>query len=941
MLINSFSRSIRQGLRSYRGYGALLTLPAFFSIAPINALAQDAETSTPAQKLETIEVTGSRIRRVDVETASPVLTVDRAAIEKSGKLTVGDLVQQLPSISGAAGNPAVNNGGGSGGSFVSLRGLGTNRTLILMNGHRVVNADINIIPSNLVERIEILTDGASAVYGSDAIGGVVNFIMRSNYQGAELTSSYGISDHDDGERKAFNLTFGQTSDKGSIVGGIDYNKFDGILSGNRDYGKYSLTYTAKTGAVLQGGSVASPSGFISAPQFGNCAPSALAGNTPGGTFDAGAPGGGADVIPAHFRCFSDAQDTYNYQAINLIYTPQERTNAYVLGNYKLSDSVEAYMSIFHNKTTSEAELAPLPLDLYSAQITLDAGQPYNPFGVNVGYRNPDGTVSNGANDLAIRLTALGPRIIKFTTVTDQVIAGLKGTVSDTSWQWDANLNYGHNSVLRQSPGSLASGDLAASGSFSANCIPGSTAKGGCINIFDQTDPNTAKILKQYAADPFLNILSTFRQAEFNINGNLFDLPAGTVSLAAGASYRKEYTNIAVDYITRANPANGNCAVQISACATPFQGGFSVKEVYAEVLIPLVKDLSLVHSLNLDLGERYSDYNTFGSTSNWKAALEYRPLEDLMLRGTVSQVFRAPNIAELFTGLTDSFDNYTPPLLPGTTTQVPGFGSKNGTQVQTFFAGASVLGKPLNPEVGKSFDFGIVYDPHWIDGLSVNVDLWRVYLQDNITRPTGQTIAGFCAANATSPFCNNITFGNGKIQQINTYIQNFGRLDTRGVDFGLKYRLPETPLGKFTLGLDTTYTAQYDNTLTEKNGDGTSTTVADHAAGTFDPQFGNIARWRGLGNLGWSNGPFSAGWTVRYIGGEKVPLIGHVGAWAQNNLTFGYNIVPLNTRVDIGIDNVADKQPTIYYANTVLNANVDVNTYDTIGRYYWARINVKF
>ena len=941
MLIHSLSQSIRHALRSGRNYGALLAVPALLTGLPVSVLAQDAGNASTSQKLETIEVTGSRIRRVDVETASPVLTVDRAAIEKSGKLTVGDLVQELPSISGNAATPAMNNGGGSGGSFVSLRGLGTNRTLILVNGHRVVNADINIIPSNLVERIEVLTDGASAVYGSDAIGGVVNFIMRSNYQGAEFSASYGLSDHDDGERKAFSLTFGQTSDKGSIVGGIDYNKFDGILSGNRDYGKFSLSLDTKhplAGGgypVLKGGSAASPPGFISAPQFANC-PSSTAGGGPGGTFDQGAAGGGPDGIPAHYRCFNDATDTYNYQAINLIFTPQERTNAYVLGNYKLSDSVEAYMSVFHNKTTAEAQLAPLPLDLFSAKITMDAGQPYNPFGVNVGYKNAAGEV-DGSSDLAIRLTALGPRVPHFTTTTDQVVAGLKGSIADTSWQWDASLNYGHNSQLATFGGSLATGDLAASGSFSASCIPGSTAKGGCINIFDQNDPNTAAILKQYSANPFVNTLGTTREADFNINGNLFDLPAGTVSLAAGGSYRKVYTNINVDYIAVASAASGgNCAVQISACATPFQGGFNVKEVYAEMLVPLLKELPFIHSLNLDLGDRYSEYNTFGSTNNWKAALEYRPLEDLMLRGTVSKVFRAPNTTELFTGLTDSFDNYSKPV--GSPSQ---FASKNGSQVQTFFAGASVLGAPLLPEIGKSFDFGVVYDPHWIDGLSISADLWRVYLLNNITRPTGQSIVNFCVANATSPFCNDIVFGSGKIQRINTVIQNFGRLDTRGVDFGLKYRLPETAFGKFSVSLDTTYNAQYDNQLSVRNADGSTTTAVDHAAGTFDSQFGNIARWRGLSTLGWTYGSFSANWTTRYIGGEKVPLIGHVGAWAQNNVSFGYNIAPLNTRIDVGIDNIADKQPTLYYANTVTNANVDVNTYDTIGRYYFARVSVKF
>ncbi|WP_148667811.1 TonB-dependent receptor plug domain-containing protein, partial [Mizugakiibacter sediminis] len=187
----------------------------------------------------TIVVTGSRIRRVDLETANPVFAIDRAQIQQSGKVTLGDLVQEAPSISGAAQNPQVNNGGGDGASTVSLRGLGAQRTLVLINGHRVIaspsagGVDINQIPANLVERIEVLKDGASAVYGSDAIGGVVNIILRSNYQGAEFSADYGISDRNDGERRGFSATFGQTGDKGSVIAGINYNKFDPISSADR------------------------------------------------------------------------------------------------------------------------------------------------------------------------------------------------------------------------------------------------------------------------------------------------------------------------------------------------------------------------------------------------------------------------------------------------------------------------------------------------------------------------------------------------------------------------------------------------------------------------------------------------------------------------------------------------------------------------------------
>ena len=257
-----------------------------------------------------------------------------------------------------------------------------------------------------------------------------------------------------------------------------------------------------------------------------------------------------------------------------------------------------------------------------------------------------------------------------------------------------------------------------------------------------------------------------------------------------------------------------------------------------------------------------------------------------------------------------------------------------------YAGASVAGVPLSPEHGKSFDFGFVYDPQWLPGLSVSVDLYRIMLDGLITRPQGQTIVDSCAANAASPFCNFIQFQNPTtIAQINGvgYV-NLGRLDTKGADLNANYRLPETSFGNFVLGLGASYISQYDNTI--PNPDGSST--VRHIAGTFTKQDGNFARWRAKGTLGWSLGDFSAQWTSRYVGGMAVPDLGtyHVGAWVQNDVTVGYNLEALNTRVDVGINNLGDKQPPFFYQMGP-NANTDVNTYDTIGRYYWGRVTVKF
>jgi outer membrane receptor protein involved in Fe transport len=922
LLRQSIRQALEAGTETYRIPLRALPVAAFaaFGLAAVPALAQDDASS---QQLETITVTGSNIRRVDIETSNPVITIDRAEIEKSGKLTVGDLLQQLPTIAGAANNPNVNNSGGTGGSFISLRGLGTNRTLILVDGKRVLNGDVNSIPSAAIERIEVLTSGASAVYGSDAIAGVVNFILRKDYQGAELTTSYGVSDRDDGARQGFSVTFGQTSERGSLLGGIDYNKSDMILAGHREFSRDQLTIDPDTGEVFAGGSPTGPGGKYFMPIFADCASGA-------GTFDGTSPANGA--IPAGYRCYLEADengtnDEYNFAPLNLISTPQERTSLFLNGNYKLSDTVEAYMTAFHNKTSAAAQLAELPFSLNERSgLTWTADNPYNPFGVDIGVGAPNGEF------FAVRLKALGPRVTRNTVVTDQGRFGLKGSLFDSAWQWDVWGNYGRSDFLAESRNFL---NAAGAGvALSGDCIPYVEGEplttATCLNIADQNDPITAQLFKQfYSLNTDARVLQIERQAGFDINGTAMELPAGALGIAAGANYRKIDVRQTADTVTLTDPLTGGCpAGSQTLCTNPFSGGYNVKEAYIEAFVPILKDLPFVHSLNLTLGDRYSKYDTFGSTNNWKAAIEYRPIEDLLLRGTVTTVFRAPNNGELFTPLTGSADNYIPPAATG-------WNSSGGDQIDVFYTGAAVGGFPIKPETGKSFDFGVVYDPQWLEGLSVSADLWRIYLNDIIIRPTGQTVVDFCFADANSPYCDMINFSAGVIQDISGLtIQNFGRLDTKGIDLAVSYRLPETAFGNFRVGLNASYLTEYNNSVP-----GAPTS---HVAGTYQSQYGNFPRWRALGTANWQMGDFSANWTQRYQGrinlrdGLDLPI----GAVVYHNLSFGYNIDPINTRLDIGVDNVGDKQPPLFYQATT-NANIDINTYDPIGRFYWGRVTVKF
>ena len=980
---NKLSSAVRLALAVGAVAAAGVAVPAFAQ--DTGNAAATPPTDKKAQQLETIVVTGSRIRRVDIETANPVFTIGRQQISDSGKLTLGDLINQLPANTGASSNPTINNGGGAGGSYVSLRGLGTARTLVLVDGHRIANNDLNAIPTSLVERVEVLTDGASATYGSDAIAGVVNFILRKNFQGAEFSTNYGISDASDGARRGFNFTVGQTSDKGSIIAGIDYNKFDGISAANRNY-----AINASNLKKSNNGTCSPYKGYFLCPAGSAASPQGIVYGLPGSTtvvLNQGTTG--VPSYPANYHGFgSQPYDHFNYQPYNLVETPQERTSVFALGTYKLTDSVEAYFHFWHNQTNASAVLAPEPVDLGNAGITVLASSPINPFGVDLGA--PYATTaancpatSNYANGIcapaagfAFRALALGPRIYNNTTTTDQMVAGLRGYVGSTSWQWDANLDYGHVFYSTTATGFLNTGKLQAGGQLAPTC--GQPGMPTCLNIFNPQAPATIAGLQPYIINGGLyQQIYTQRVASINANGNLFDLPAGSVSLAVGASYRKEYTNNDPDplYVSQGlTPCDAN-----QLCTPHTQGGFNVKEAYAEVLIPLLKDQPFAKSLNIDIGSRFSKYNTFGSTTNSKFQVEWRPIDDLLVRGTVSQVFRAPTINNLYAGAAPSYPGFVDPCALGgavghagacpgapTTATWPG-GNPSTTpsgQIPATNLGSVVanqLGVPvpaLQPEKGESFDYGFVYDPSWLPGFSTNVDLWRVIIHNQITQVNATTSAAICYAtnNANNPYCQLIQrAANGFINVIYQPSVNLGNLYSSGVDVGFRYRFPQTRFGNFVASFQATYLASNNNEVAPgQPGDYTVT-----EAGHYDPNNHiSFPRWRGLGGLDWNMGPWQASYSVIWVGhqtvgwkqpAEQVVVVSglpantqfSVGNYFNQSVSVGYNIEPINTLVQVGVNNIANKQPALFGANNALNANTDPSTYDIIGRYYWARATVKF
>jgi outer membrane receptor protein involved in Fe transport len=963
-----------------------------------NAATPQTNQNQQPQTLQTIVVTGSHIRRVDLETDNPVVAVTAQQIRATGALTLGDVIEKLPVITGGLQNPSVNNGGGSGSTLVGLRGLGASRTLILVDGQRINNKDLNSIPTDAVERVEVLTSGASAIYGSDAIGGVINFILKSNYQGAQFSANYGISDHDDGARRGASFIFGQTSDKGSILAGISYNKFDSILQSNRPFAANVQTVTTSDGHVVYpifGGtsfnlrdSVILGSNKALAAKFGCATDTTLSLNVD--SFNSGTSPTG----PSDYHCRT-AADAYNFAAVNFILTPQERTNAYFKGVYHLSDNVDFYATMYHNKTASAFQLAPAVFGVPTTGVlTVSKDSYYNPFGVDF---SPSGA------DIRLRMLPVGNRTSHNGNTTDQIFTGFRGNfnIMDRNWTWDVGYAYGHtsttNTILNLPdqnkilPG-IANPSMLDPATGKVVCVSSagdlSTVIPGCTpwDPFNLNSAITKQVLSQGGAPAIIDTYNIERTMHADISGGLFDLPAGTMQLAAGVSYRKEYTDNTVGTAIQLDTTTGTCQLG-SQCSAHLQGGFNVKEAYAELYLPLLKDLPFVNALNLTLSDRYSKYSTFGSTNNWKVGLEYKPIDDLLLRGTVASVFRAPTIGNIFGAPVSSapFLNSDPCDFAGSGPNpnagnpacvgVPANGpfknnaeqkdNQNAQQISALTSGSQAVGFPLGPEQGKSFDVGAVYSPHFVPGLSASVDFWRIFLNNTITPGIGvQTVMNQCfAGNLT--YCALITRvqtgpNAGQILRMIQPTGNLGRFDVKGVDLAANYRLPSFGFGQFNVSLQATYMQQV-KIQTVPGSDTNQVFQGAGVMGWFGSGLSNVCpaaggtcffpRVRAQLNLDWQLGPWNAGWRMRGTSPfemadapedqKDIENFWRYGTYIYNDLNVGYNIQPINTMIEAGVNNVFDKQPPFLGGGRSLNANTDPADFDTIGRYYFARVTVKF
>jgi iron complex outermembrane receptor protein len=880
-----------------------LVLGASTALGAMAAGAQ--ETAQPdAKTLDRVTVTGSRIRQVDKESAQPVLLLTRQDIEKQGFQSVSDILQNIstmgaPPISRAA---PLSAGENAGGTFISMRNLGAQRTLVLVNGRRLgVStsglADVSTIPAVAVERVEVLKDGASSIYGSDAIAGVINIITRTNYEGAAGSVYYGQYDQGDGAITKGDFVLGFGNDRGSLVAGAEWAKEDRVAASARPYSAYPR------------GEAHATDGWTTVGQYGGFTTTATTAvpGVPTGTRVVLRPGGNPRLLTDYIAqntntgtCVGATQaagctpgstlhKTNTLEETDLR-TPLERRSMFLNGTYEITDNVRFRTELLYSFRSSDRQVAGYPVQAASFAAPMAANSYFNPTGA---------TISNWW-----RRTWEVPRVTTADLTTHRFVAAFEGSFDafGRTFDWDVNYLNNDNRLIQDTFGNVNLANLRAAvgpsflngggqvqcGTAAApislsSCVPfnpylpyGDTRAGGLTG-------NTA--LQNFL---FQNEHATGQTGTVvysaNITGSLFDLPAGPLGLAAGVEHRKEDGKFVPDALAVTGGST-------NLSSGPTRGQYSVDEVYAEVELPLLADIPFARQLTLNIASRYSDYDTFGDTLNNKFSLKWKPFDQLLVRGTVADGFRAPTIADLYGGSSDTFSFFTDPCdvvfgdsrsnpatranctngvggsgalgsLAGTYRQLgQGFTPVGAPNAQTPVAFKSGSNPTLTPEISKSQTIGTVWSPNFLEGFNIAVDWWKIRIKDTIVADSPNQILQDCYVQGIASRCSPQLFSRdpalGYVNFLSFGSRNAGYRKVEGWDVDMSYRLKTENFGTFNIVSNSTYTAK------------------DITIATNDPRVplssvgsANFFRIRSTLNTTWEKGSFGATWTARYYSSMK-------------------------------------------------------------------------
>ncbi|PMG31740.1 TonB-dependent receptor [Shewanella sp. 10N.286.52.C2] len=700
------------------------------SVSAASAVSVSAYAAEESANVERIAVTGSRIQRQDMETASPVTTIDASAIKAEGYNSVDEILQSQPAMAGMAAGATTNNGS-DGVAQVDLRGMGSNRTLVLLNGRRMVNSgsgadsavDLNTIPVAMIARVEILKDGASAVYGSDAIAGVVNIITKKDFEGFQFDINGGATDKGDGENLELSALYGFDTGKGNVTFGLAYSERKGVMQGDRDWvAKGDSSFTPQGGIV---GNKLDSNGNPVFDDKGNIV-------TEVKNYDNG------DWVTQ--------EQGYDFTQDSWLQTPNKRYSFFANGNHEFSNDMILSGDILYTKRKSSQMMAAQPanLDLEVCEgnikqddcITLDDAM------ISAGIVADD----KGFINYRKRMNDVGNRVYEQETDTLRVSAGLAGYLDiNTGMDWDVSYTYGSNKADTWVHNSIHQGNMIKSINANQDAWfsgdPMSQEMIDAVSYTEQTDGGNDQ-----------HVIAGV------ISGEAFDLDAGAVAFAIGVEYRHESGYYNPDPVIIAG--EGTAAQQ-----DPTDGSFDVFSVYQEVSVPFTEKLTGEFAL------RYDDYSTFGSAATWKVGLTYEATDDLMLRTVAATGFRAPSVSELFGGNSGSFDFLDDP-----------WGNELDDQILVNYTSD----ENLDAESSESYTAGLVYSPSYVDGLSITLDWWRFKIDNAIARLDVQAGLNSCFANDISA-CETFNIGaDGNLDHLTNPLTNVGYQDTSGIDFNLAY-----------------------------------------------------------------------------------------------------------------------------------------------------------
>ena len=923
-------------------------------------VAHEALAQQSGQTLQRVEITGSNIRRTDTETASPVQTVTREDLEKSGKATVAEYLQMLAVDNQGSVPTTFGSGFASGASGISLRGLGAASTLVLINGRRIapygladdgqkVFADLNIIPLEAVERVEILKDGGSSIYGSDAMAGVVNVILRRNYQGTVAKASYGMSRYSDGRDRRVALThgFGNSDTQGfNVILNLELGDREAIYNRDRKgrgtVGRSDLRpegFDAETSGGANGGTGAIIGG-------GGAAVSSVAGNvrnptsllyysrsnTGAGTgFTRTFPGANCDVLSRGYPqgdpgggCLTDAQRDYTQiQPDNKTLNLFARVSKVLNANHEVYGEANYYKSDSRSQTT--------PSGVHSS--TGFPGGPVSNAAVALGASHPDNPYFGTAARLRYLAADVGPRVNNVDSEFTRLLAGAKGTMG--VWDYDSALLFSQNKVSNVRNGflqrdvafallnpSAANVAAARAGSPAYAALPA----GSVWRIAENAGLNSAALYAALSPDISNDATSRTTQFDFKVNRELGKLEGGPIGVALGAEVRRE----SMELTPTTGTERGNI---IGLGYSAYEGARTVTAAYGEALFPVTKRLELNAALRAD---HYSDA---GSSVTPKFGAKWRALDSLALRGTFAHAFRAPSPAENGRGGLAFFTSTNDPTRCAMGIQI----ACNASSV----AGITSPNPALEPEKARSLTLGAVWD--LTSKTSLAVDLWEIRRKNEINQESTQAaVAAGRVSRDPSTALPAFPGDPGAITAVLINYVNSNESTIRGIDFDLRHRMDLAGQGG-RLNFGALWTHLFKWQRTEK--DGTTYewagTIGNHdvtnATGTPKDKINlsvgwDVGRWR-LGAVANYRGSLinkfakdDADCATHFANGDDAPSGCKIKSFTTVDLSVRYKLRD-KTEIFGGIQNVFDKVPPL---DPITYGAVSYNPLDyrgAVGRFY--------